>query len=166
MRHAAIAFLLAVALTGCQDRGHTPRLALHKDDASQAVKIDDPSLPPHINKKVTTKVPADFHYQGRTLTEWALALSDPNQETIHTAAEALRIIGPPGRPYLFQGLEHPNPETRRLCLDNLSGSDLRVYGDHGRDLLVKLSGDPFDFRIRSRSTMILEHWQEYVPGRP
>jgi hypothetical protein len=171
MRFAIACTLLCVlAITGCQDGNRRPRLALRKEDSSRndagAVKLDGVVPPPHISQVATTKVPADFHYQGHTVEEWALALNDPEQDKVRTAAESLRIIGPPGRPYLFQGLDHPRSETRRLCLDNLTISDMRLYGDRGRDMLIKLSGDPYDFRIRKRSSLMIEQWQDAIPARP
>ena len=66
----------------------------------------------------------------------------------------LRVLGFRGRPYLLRGLEHPNAETRRICLELLSVSDLCAEGEQGRLLLMKLSGDPADFRIRQRGTLL------------
>jgi hypothetical protein len=164
-----------VLLTGCQDKKHGPKLAMRQEGNSVSnefakdcspVKLDRVSPPPHVSQGATTRVPADFRYSGKKIEDWALALNDPDQEKVHIAAEALHVIGPPGRPYLIQGLEHPNPETRRLCLDVLTVSDLRVYGDRGRDLLVKLCGDPDDFRVRTRASLILSQLDSAIPARP
>src|ERR1051326_2879027 len=132
MRFSAAWALLCVAMiAGCEDRSHGPKLALHKGEGSGSgsatVRLDAVVPPPHISQGATTKVPADFHYQGRTVEEWALALNDSDQEAVRAAAEALLISGPPGRPYLFQGLEHGRTETRRLCLENMTVSDMRIY---------------------------------------
>ena len=81
-------------------------------------------------------------------------------------AARLQHLGAQGRPFLVQGLEHPNPETRRLCLENLSVSDLRCYGDPGRQLLVRLSSDHADLRIRERASAYLRLWGQTAPAPP
>jgi hypothetical protein len=177
MRGALCSALLAlILLAGCQDRKHGPRLAMRQEGGGTAtsefsrtgspVKLDRVSPPPHVRSEATTKVPANFRYQGHSIDEWALALNDPDQDKVRAAAEALHVIGAPGRPYLIQGLEHPNPETRRLCLDYLTVSDVRVYGERGRDVLVKLCGDPDDFRIRARASLVLGELDKTIPARP
>jgi hypothetical protein len=103
-------------------------------------------------------------YGGRTPEQWAQVLNTPNREDVAEAARALKVLGSEGRPYLLQGLESSQAETRRLCLENLTVSDLKKQGEGGRQLLVKLAGDPADMRIRGRATAYLGQWGGTIPS--
>lgn len=103
-------------------------------------------------------------YGGRTPEQWAQVLNTPNREEVAEAARALKVLGTEGRPYLLQGLESSQAETRRLCLENLTVSDFKTLGEAGRQLLVKLAGDPADMRIRGRATAYLSQWNGTIPA--
>jgi hypothetical protein len=105
-------------------------------------------------------------YQGRTPEQWGRLLEDPDRSRVREACRALWILGPQGRPYLIQGLESPSPETRRLCLETLTVSDLRTAGEPARQLLVKLAGDRTDLRIRERAQAYLVQWSRAAPASP
>ena len=107
-----------------------------------------------------------MRYQGKTLEQWAEALNESNTTVVFRASRALRVMGGAGRPYLIQGLDSPSPETRRICLESLSVSDFKSYGQRGRDLLLKLAGDPADLRIRHRAMMYVGQWKDAVPSPP
>jgi hypothetical protein len=77
---------------------------------------------------------------------------------------ALRVFGSEGRPHLMRALESSNPQTRFIALESLSLADFRSYGDDGRRLLIKLSGDRNDFRIRERAASYLAQWREAIPA--
>lgn len=104
-------------------------------------------------------------YHGKTAEEWARDLSDLDLDKLRQACLSLRILGAEGRSYLIQGLESPQAETRRMCLEVLSISDLLTLGEEGRQLLVKLAGDPQDIRIRERASEYLRDWKNHIPAR-
>jgi hypothetical protein len=105
-------------------------------------------------------------YQNLTPEQWGRRLESPDHDRVLEACRSLWVLGPQGRPYLIQGLDSPSPETRRLCLETLTVSDLRTIGEPGRQLLVKLSGDPADIRIRERAHVYLGQWHRAVPAPP
>ena len=74
-------------------------------------------------------------------------------------------MGADGRPQLLRGLDSPNPETRRHCLEQLSLADLRSFGDTGKQTLIRLAGDPADIRIRERANSYLNQWHKTIPAR-
>jgi hypothetical protein len=144
----------AIVLLGC-DYFKAPRMAIPTNKTRPVSQSQ--AKPP-------ARLQAHRKYMGKTCEEWGEALSDPNPETVRTASVALRVLGSEGRPYLIQGLESNIPETRRMCLENLTVSDLRGMGDDGRKLLVRLSGDRSDLRIRERATQYLALWDQHVPS--
>jgi hypothetical protein len=103
-------------------------------------------------------------YQNLTPEQWGRLLESPDRDRVLEACRALWVLGPHGRPYLIQGLESPSSETRRLCLETLTVSDLRATGEPGRQILVKLAGDPADLRIRERAHVYLGQWNRAVPS--
>ena len=150
------AAVLGVCLLGCgQPAG--PRLAL-------------PTAPTKLTSSGAAGQPAagegkpKAKYNGRTAMEWSQLLTDSDLDVVRQAAMALQVLRADGRAYLVQGLESSVPETRRMCLDSLSASDLRAYGDQGRQLLVKLAGDKHDLRIRERATGMLQEWSQVLPA--
>ena len=76
----------------------------------------------------------------------------------------MHILGSEGRPYLIQGLESPYAENRRAALEALTVSDMRSYGEEGRQMLIKLAGDHGDMRIRDRATLYLTQWNRATPA--
>jgi hypothetical protein len=114
--------------------------------------------------KPVAKRPAVKKYMGKTSDEWGQTLSDADPDHVRMASVALRVLGAEGRPYLIQGLESSVPETRRMCLENLSVSDLRGLGSEGRSLLVKLAGDRSDLRIRELAARYLIEWDRHIPS--
>jgi hypothetical protein len=119
---------------------------------AQAPKLPRPGMPPL------------FH--GRSPEEWGRLLDDADREDAARACHALRVLGAEGRPYLIQGLQNPRTETRRVCLENLSVSDLRAAGESGRQLLLALAGDRTDLRIRERAGLYLAQWPRAIPSPP
>jgi hypothetical protein len=105
-------------------------------------------------------------YQNLTPAQWGQRLESPDRDRVLEACRALWVLGGQGRPYLIQGLDSSSPQTRRLCLETLTVSDLRTLGESGRQLLVKLSGDPADLRIRERAHVYLGQWNRAVPAPP
>src|SRR5437899_2049210 len=134
---------LVLGVAGC-DMPRGPKLAISTARGSDA-EADEPVV---VARKPQPSVPATTPYQGKTLEQWAQALNDDNPSVVSRASRALHVMGAAGRPYLIQGLESHNPETRRMCLERLTVSDFKSYGQRGRDLLLKLAGDPVDLRIR------------------
>jgi hypothetical protein len=146
--------VVGLGLPGC-DYFKAPRMAL-PTSKTRPVSQSQP--------KPQTRLQAHRKYMGKTCEEWGEALSDPNPEVVRTATVALRVLGAEGRPYLIQGLESNIPETRRMCLENLTVSNLRGLGDDGRKLLVRLSGDRSDLRIRERAAHYLAEWDQHIPA--
>jgi hypothetical protein len=87
-----------------------------------------------------------------------------NREEIVEACRALHVLGRQGRQQLFAGLDSPNPEARRLCLETLSIADFKLLSDSGRQKLVTLSGDRDDMRIRERAAQLLGQWHGSIPA--
>jgi hypothetical protein len=146
---------LGIPLSAC-DYFKAPRMALptNKTRPVSQAQVTKP----------TARLQAHRKYMGKTSEDWAQDLQDANPETVRTASVALRVLGAEGRPYLIQGLDSNIPETRRMCLENLSVSDLRGLGDEGRKLLVRLSGDRSDLRIRERASHYLIEWDQHIPA--
>jgi hypothetical protein len=103
-------------------------------------------------------------YCGHTPEEWGKALQANDRAQVVEACRALRVLGPEGRPHLWQGLGSPQAETRRLCLESLTTSDFKKQGEAGRQMLVKLAGDRSDIRIRERATAYLGQWHGTIPS--
>jgi len=103
-------------------------------------------------------------YGGKTAEQWARALRGNNREDILEACRALQVLGREGRQHLFEGLDSPNPEARRLCLETLTIADFKKLSDPGRQKLVKLSGDRDDMRIRERAAVLLRQWHGAIPA--
>jgi hypothetical protein len=165
MRYLACGLLLfPVFLGGCDQGARGPKLAIPKEQSSLAEQSEPP--PPPVARSAASKAPADFHYQGRTIEQWAKELKTSDVDKLRRAAGALRVVGAAGRPYLVQGLQSSLPETRRICLEYLTVADLRVYGEQGKRLLVKLTGDANDCRIRERASLYLVNWESSVPALP
>lgn len=144
-----------LCLGGC-DYFKAPKMAI---PTSQAKPVSLPSPP-----RLTAKRPTIKKYMGKTCEEWGQTLAEPDPDQVRTASVALRVIGSEGRPYLIQGLDSQNPETRRMCLENLSVADLRGLGADGRSLLVRLAGDRSDMRIRETAARYLAEWDHHVPS--
>jgi hypothetical protein len=102
-------------------------------------------------------------YGGKTAEQWGKELEKSNHDDVAEACRALHVLAAEGRPYLFQGLDCANCETRRLCLEHLNVGDFKRLGEAGRLKLVKLSGDRDDLRIRGRATDYLRQWNGAIP---
>ena len=151
-----IVVLAALGLLGC-DNSRSPRMAMPTNSAEQKANLDTGSI-------ALSSLPVKTRYQGRTAEEWGQVLGHEDLNLARQAAQALKVLRADGRPYLVKGLESPVPETRRLCLECLTVSDLRSYGDQGRKALVKLAGDRMDLRIRERATQYLKEWDRSIPS--
>jgi hypothetical protein len=153
--------ILTCGLAGC-DSSEAPRMAVPTAAAAK------PAVPPSPVTTDQVKAPAapapKSRYHGRTPEQWAVALEDPSLDVVRQACRALRVLGGEGRQYLLKGLESSVPETRRMCLEALSVSDLRSFGEPGRAILVKLAGDPADLRIRELATRYLKEWHQTIPA--
>jgi hypothetical protein len=124
-----------------------------------------PEAPPQsIGPRRPLPATVPLRYDGRTAEQWAQVLAAGSWDQTKYACQALRVLGAQGRPYLLQGLDHPNPETRRMCLENLTVSDFRGVGEPGRQALVRLSGDGTDYRIRERANAYLNQWNRSIPA--
>jgi hypothetical protein len=153
---------LALGLVGC-DVPRGPRLAISTARAPDAEADEQPVV---VARKPQPSAPATAAYQGKTLEQWAQALNDDNPSVVARACRALHVMGATGRPYLIQGLESHNPETRRMCLERLTVSDFKSYGQRGRDVLLKLAGDPADLRIRNQAMLYVGQWKDAIPSPP
>ncbi len=151
---------VTVLFAGCGFEG--PRLAVPSTPGNAAPQADQSEGRKAVAKTGSTKAP---RYQGKTAEQWSQTLQTTDLEKKTQASRALRVLGSEGRPFLIQGLEDPNPETRRVCLESLTVSDLRASGDQGRQLLVKLAGDAMDIRIRERAGLYLSQWNRAAPAR-
>ncbi len=138
---------------GCDKLG-SPRLAMTTGSGS-----GEGSWPP-VGRSSRKTV-----YGGKTPDDWGHLLASKDLEEVGDACRALRVLGTEGRPYLIKGLSNPQPETRRLCLETLTVADIRTQGDAGRRLLVRLSGDRDDLRIRERAAIYLAQWGTSAPSR-
>src|SRR5262249_17496344 len=143
---------------GCS-QSTAPRMALPTNTNSS-----QPDGAPGAAASATTAPAVKARYQGHTAEEWGEILTHEDLNRARQAALALKVLRAEGRPYLVKGLESPYPETRRLCLDCLTVSDLRSYGDQARKTLVKLAGDRMDLRIREKATQYLKEWDRTVPS--
>jgi hypothetical protein len=153
---------LAILGLGC-DAPRGPKLALSTNRSAQA-EAEPGSAPEH--RKPMTAFPSTMRYQGRTIDQWAQALNDEDASVVRRACHSLRVMGATGRPYLVEALENSHPETRRLCLEALTVSDLKAYGEQVRQLLLKLAGDSADLRIRQRAAIYVTQWRDAVPAPP
>ncbi len=147
----------ALAVAGC-DGSRLPKGAIPGDtapeDAGPTQRLTGlPHRPHHRNR-----------YQGRTAEEWAKSLESRDLDEIWRAAQALHVLGGEGRPHLVRGLESASPDTRRVCLENLTVPDLRAFGERGQHLLVQLAGDHDDIRIRERASYYLQVWNHTIPA--
>jgi hypothetical protein len=103
-------------------------------------------------------------YGGKTAAQWSESLKTNDRDQVSETCRVLHVLGSEGRPYLWQGLDNANPETRRCCLEHLSIADFKREGEGGRQKLVQLSGDPADIRIRERATALLQQWHGSIPS--
>ncbi len=159
--------LTGCLLVGCEE-GRGPRLALGTgkaghDEVATAAPAPPPAHPPASKQTAQT---TRHRYQGRTAEDWGKVLEEKEPGAVLRATRALYVLGSAGRPYLVKGLDSDNPEVRRMCLDSLSLSDLKLYGSDGRQTLLKLAGDSQDLRIRQRASVFLQQWNDAVPSRP
>jgi hypothetical protein len=150
---------LCCGLGGC-DSSEAPRMAVPTGAAGRSAEAAAPSGAAKAKAAPAAKV----RYHGRTAEQWAQALEDPSLDTVRQACRALKVLRGEGRQYLLKGLESSVPETRRMCLEALSVSDLRSFGDPGREILVRLAGDPADVRIRELATRYLKEWHQTIPA--
>ena len=153
-------FVASAFVVGCGFEG--PRLAVPSTRANNANQAAQPEPRKFAAKPQARKAP---RYHGKTAEQWSQTLQTTELEKKNQAGRALHILGSEGRPFLIQGLEDSNPETRRVCLEALTVSELRAAGDQGRQLLVKLAGDPMDIRIRERAGLYLSQWNRAAPAR-
>jgi len=151
-----IVLALAVGMAGC-GYFQGPRLSM---TTAPGAKVPEAVTV----QRATAKPRAPSKYHGWTAERWAEALEHRDRESIRRAAQALKVLGAEGRPYLIAGLESSNPETRRFCLEVLTVADFRVYGEQGKQLLVKLAGDPVDLRIRERANQYILQWNQAIPA--
>ncbi len=152
--------LLTVALlAGACDGPRGPRLALSTQPTTteQAQPQRAPGGAPTMPKGSTI-------YCGKTAEQWAQLLQSSDREQIAEACRALHVMGREGREHLFQGLDSPNAETRRHCLEALTIADFKKKSDAGRTKLVRLSGDRDDMRIRERAVLLLGQWHGSIPA--
>ena len=103
-------------------------------------------------------------YGGKTADQWAKLLAGNDRDQVADACRALHVLGREGRQYLFQGLDSPNSETRRLCLETMTIADFKKMSETGRTKLVALSGDHDDMRIRERALYLLQQWNGSIPA--
>jgi hypothetical protein len=156
MRRTLLPLLLALLASACDDyRG--PSLAITTNRSGTA-----PAGRPVGGAPAAQKGPSV--YGGKTAAEWNKELQGTNREDVAEACRALHVLHREGREYLFQGLDSPIPETRRLCLETLTIADLKKQSDAGRQKLVKLSGDRDDMRIRERAAFLLREWHGSIPA--
>ena len=115
----------------------------------------------------TTDKDGKYHFTippERYGEQWAKVLQGSDREQIGEACRALGVLGREGREYLYQGLDSPNTEARRMCLATLTIADFKKKSDAGRQKLVKLAGDRDDMRIRERATQLLSQWRGSIPS--
>jgi hypothetical protein len=153
--------VLGVALVGC---GKAPKLAMHTGSDGRSARTTDVDSAVGGAARTQHKPREKSKYHGWTAEQWARALESSESESILRACQALHILSAEGRPYLFRGLESDNPETRRLCLESLSVSELRSFGEDGKQMLIKLAGDRSDIRIRERATLYITQWNQATPA--
>jgi len=143
-------------LAGACDDYRGPRLALPTNSAG------DTPRPGHAG---TGRHKGPTVYGGKTAEQWGqVILTKTDHDEVAEACRSLRVLAREGRPYLVQGLDSTNPETRRLCLESLTVHDFKKLGESGRQKLVTLSGDHDDVRIRERAAAYLKEWHGAVPS--
>ena len=144
---------LIAGLAGC-DRLGGPRLAMGTGGEERAAwtGLQRPS------RKALV-------YGGKTPEQWGQMLGETDREEVLEACRALKVLGTEGRPHLIRGVSNSKPETRRLCLETLTVGDFRRQGEAGRQVLVKLSGDVADVRIRERAMAYLAQWDKAAPSQ-
>jgi hypothetical protein len=163
MKRLLLLAALCMVLSGCRFFRST-KVALPKGSTVSTTSPGSASSTGDVQKTVT-QVKSKAAYQGRSVEEWGDALlKNPDQDTAVRASRALHIMGGEGRPYLIAALDSPFAENRRAALDALTVSDMRSYGEDGRQMLVKLAGDPGDMRIRQRATLYLVQWNRATPA--
>ncbi len=156
-----VAVLTGVVGCGC-DSFRGPNLAIptaKKEATAKTAVAVPPSIPPPADTKKNGTATV---YGGALPRDWAKDLQSTDRAEVMEACRALRVLGPEGKPFLFQGLENPNAETRRLCFESLTLADFKRQHEEGRQRLVKLAGDKADIRIRERATALLTHWHSSV----
>jgi hypothetical protein len=146
---------------GC---GKSPKLAMHTGSDGRSSRTTDVDSAVGGAAKTQHKPREKSKYHGWTAEQWARALESSESESILRACQALHILGAEGRPHLFRGLESDGPETRRLCLESLSVSELRSFGEDGKQMLIKLAGDRSDIRIRERASLYITQWNQATPA--
>jgi hypothetical protein len=155
MRRTVVPLLLALFAAACDDyRG--PRLAMSTNAAGTAPGRPVGGAPPTPSGPMV--------YGGKTAAEWGKLLEGGKREEVAEACRALHVMHREGREHLVKGLDSPNSETRRMCLETLTIADLKKLGDAGRQKLVKLSGDRDDVRIRERAAFLLSQWHVSIPA--
>jgi hypothetical protein len=156
MRRTIPLLLLALLVSACDDyRG--PRLSMATNaGGTRAVGRPAGGAPPP-QKGLAV-------YGGKTAEQWGKVLQGSDREEIGEACRALNVLGREGRDYLYQGLDSPNSEARRLCLTTLTIADFKKKSDAGRQKLVKLAGDRDDMRIRERASQLLSQWHGSIPS--
>jgi hypothetical protein len=159
MRRSVRAVLPVLTLLACGCDGYRgPRLAISTNPAA-ATEAGE-----HAWKPVPPAPPVPTVYGGKTPEQWGQALRGSNPDDVAEACRALRVLAAEGRPFLFQGLDSTNPETRRLCLETLTLADFKHMSEPGRQKLVRLAGDREDMRIRERAALYLGQWHGSIPS--
>jgi hypothetical protein len=162
--------VLCLGLAGCDDGAAGPVHAVPgtppargQTAASTAAPAGEPLT---VGDRLASppQVANPARYGGLTVAEWGARLTDPDRDVAWRAALALRVLGSDGRPYLMKALESSGAQTRFIALESLSLADFRCYGEDGRRMLIKLSGDRHDFRVRERAVMYLAQWRDSVPA--
>src|SRR5438552_18544249 len=160
MRHVRLTILAALLTTpaGC-DYFKGPKLTISTAPTTTQAEGEKAAV-----RWTPTQAREQMRFHGLTAEQWAKYLEHADRTAILRAARALHVLGAEGRPHLVQGLDSSNPETRRICLESLTVSDLRSYGEEGKRLLVKLAGDRSDLRIRERASLYISQWNQAVPA--
>jgi hypothetical protein len=163
--------ILCLGLAGCDDGSGGPAHAVPGTPPARGRTASTPVAPPagegpKVGDRLAAapQVTGPARYDGLTVAEWGARLTDPDRDVAWRAALALRVLGSEGRPYLMKALEDSGAQTRFIALESLSLADFRSYGEDGRRLLIKLSGDRLDFRVRERAVMYLARWRDSVPA--
>lgn len=116
-------------------------------------------------KRPFFKPPSPMSYEGLSAHDWGQILVTGDRQSAQKACMALKVMGAEGRPHMLRGLDSPNPETRRLCLEQMPLADIRSFGETGKQTLIRLAGDPADIRIRERANTYLNQWSKTLPAR-
>jgi hypothetical protein len=147
------------SLAGC-DSSEAPRMAVPTAGAARPTELASPTSLMEKDRATASK----SRYSGRTPEQWGEALNDPSLDVVRQACRALKVLRGEGRPYLMKGLDSAVPETRRMCLEAMSVSDLRSFGEQGRAALVRLAGDRADIRTRELAVRYLKEWHQSIPA--